>query len=82
MQQTVYRKSQAPLPAPRELTGAVAAAVLSAPVALFDGLLAWQRRNAERAQLLRLTDHQLRDLGLTREQTEEMARKLRWSRPI
>lgn len=82
MQQTVYRKPQAPLPASRELTGAIAAAVLRAPVALFDGLLAWQHRNQERAQLLRLTDHQLRDMGLTREEAEKMARKPRWSRPI
>jgi uncharacterized protein YjiS (DUF1127 family) len=81
MQQTAFRPSHGPLPASREVTSGFAAA-LRAPVALFDGLLALQRRSEERVQLTRLTDHQLQDMGLSRAEAEEMARRIRWDRPI
>jgi uncharacterized protein YjiS (DUF1127 family) len=82
MQQTAFRPSHGPLPASREVTSGFAAALLRAPVALFDGLLALQRRSEERVQLTRLTDHQLQDMGLSRAEAEEMARRIRWDRPI
>jgi uncharacterized protein YjiS (DUF1127 family) len=47
---------------------------------LFNGLLAWQRQSEERAHLRRLTDYQLRDIGLTRSEAEGIARKISWSR--
>ena len=82
MQQTAFRKTQPALTARPELFSGVAGAVLRAPVAFFDSLSALQRQAEERAHLRQLTDHQLQDMGLTRSQAEEMARKPRWSRAI
>lgn len=82
MERTAFHKTAPAVPGASEVTGSLAAAVLKAPAMVFDGLLAWQRQSEERAQLRRLTDHQLRDMGLTREAAEEMARKPLWTRGL
>lgn len=58
----------------------LAATLLRAPSAMLDRLAAWQRQSEERARMLKLTDHQLRDMGLSRAAVEDMARKFFWSR--
>ncbi len=79
MEHSAIRKSAPLLPAASALSGGFAGGLLRA---LFDGLVAWQRREEERRQLRRLTDHQLKDMGLTRAEAEEMARRAVWSRPL
>jgi uncharacterized protein YjiS (DUF1127 family) len=68
------------VPGSSELSRGLGAALLQAPTVLFNGLLAWQRQSEERAHLRRLTDYQLRDIGLTRSEAEGIARKISWSR--
>lgn len=82
MQRTAYRKPSSVVPGGPELFGTLVGALLRAPAALLDSLVAWQYRSDERAHLRRLTDHQLRDIGLTREEVESMAQKTVWSRCI
>ena len=60
--------------------GGIAAGLRNAPVALLEMLAAWQRRSEERANLTKLTEYQLKDLGLSRGDVEEMARKAVWTR--
>lgn len=79
MQHSAIRKPVPLLPAASALSGGSAGGLLRA---LFEGLVAWQRRAEERRQLRRLTDHQLKDMGLTRAAAEEMARRAVWSRPV
>ena len=50
------------------------------PLALIQRLASWQRQSEERAQLLKLSDRQLRDIGLRRGDAVEMARKAVWQR--
>lgn len=57
-----------------------AAGVRQAPFALLARLAAWQHQAEERAHLLRLSDHELQDLGLSRGAVEDMARKPFWQR--
>lgn len=56
------------------------AGLLRTPVALLARLAAWQHQAEERAHLLRLSDHELVDLGLSRGAVEDMARKAFWNR--
>lgn len=51
-----------------------------APLAVLERLAAWQRQAEERAQLMKLSDHQLQDMGLSRGAVEDMARKAVWQR--
>ena len=51
-----------------------------APLALIERLGSWQRQAEERAQLRKLSDRDLRDMGLRRGDVEEMARKPVWQR--
>lgn len=51
-----------------------------APFALLRRLAAWQHQAEERAHLLRLSDRELQDLGLSRGAVEDMARKPFWRR--
>ncbi len=55
-------------------------ALLRLPIVLLDLLIDSQQRAEERAAMTELTSHQRRDVGLTAEQLETMARKLRWVR--
>jgi len=56
----------------------VATAMLNMPkrviVWLVRGLLDWQRERMERAQLRGMSEHMLKDLGITRWQADGMAR--------
>ena len=47
-------------------------------IGAFDTLLLWQQRASERADLARLTDFQLKDVGLTRSDVEREASKPFW----
>ena len=47
-------------------------------IALFDHVLDWQERSAQRRQLLRLDDHALKDVGLTRSEARREASKPFW----
>ena len=49
-----------------------------AVVSLFDALLIWQERAAQRSRLQGLEDHLLRDVGLTRDQVVREADKPFW----
>lgn len=82
MERTAYRKPFSGVSGGPEFFGLLAGALRRAPVVLFDALLARQHQAEERMRLRRLSDHQLRDMGLTREDVEEMARKPVWSRSI
>jgi len=82
MQNTAFHKTAPALPGALDVSRDFAAALLRAPAAVFGRIVARQRRAEERAQLRKLTDHQLHDMGLTRAQVEAMARKARWSRPV
>ena len=62
------------------LSGHFSGNLLRAPVALLESLITWQDHAEERAALRRLTDHQLKDMGLTRAEVEAMARRSDWSR--
>jgi uncharacterized protein YjiS (DUF1127 family) len=53
---------------------------LALPRAIFERLGSWQRQAEERAHLTRLSDHQLQDMGLSRGDVEDMARKPLWQR--
>ena len=55
-------------------------AFLRAPMAFLARLATWQHQAEERAHLLRLTEHELHDLGLSRRDVEAMARKAFWNR--
>lgn len=55
-------------------------APLALPLAILERLGSWQRQAEERAQLLKLSDRQLRDMGLRRGDVVEMARKAVWQR--
>jgi uncharacterized protein YjiS (DUF1127 family) len=57
-----------------------AIALRRAPLALIERLGSWQRQAEERAHLTRLSDHQLHDMGLSRGDVEDMARKAVWQR--
>ena len=50
----------------------------SLPVRIFDRLLIWQDRAAERAHLASLDDHILKDIGISRAQADFEARKPFW----
>ena len=80
MRSSAYRKTGPLLPAAAEFSGGIAGALLRAPVTLFDGLISWQSQAEERARLRRLSDHQLQDMGLTRGEALDMARKAIWTR--
>ena len=80
MQHAAFRKNPPLESSHSVLSGGFAVALLQAPAALFDRLSAWQHQAEERAHLLSLTDHQLRDMGLTRDAVEDMARKPFWTR--
>jgi len=82
MQNTAFHKTAPALPGAMDLSRGFAAALLRAPAAVFGRIVEGQRLAEERAHLGKLTDHQLRDMGLTRPQAEAMARKARWSRPV
>ena len=82
MQQTAFRKFSPTVSGHDAFAGGIVGSLLRAPRALVDGLLALQRQSEERIQLRRLTDHQLRDMGLTRGEAEEMARRVPWTRPV
>ncbi|MFQ6018798.1 MAG: DUF1127 domain-containing protein [Kiloniellaceae bacterium] len=47
-------------------TGGFVRMLLGLPVAVFETLLVWQERAAERAHLAALNDHMLKDMGLSR----------------
>lgn len=79
MLHSAIRKPASVLPTTSVLSGGSAGGLLHA---LFARLVAWQRRAEERRQLRRLSDHQLKDMGLTRAEAEEMARRPVWSRPV
>jgi len=51
-----------------------------APLALIARLGSWQRQAEERTHLMKLSDHQLQDMGLSRAAVEDMARKPLWQR--
>jgi uncharacterized protein YjiS (DUF1127 family) len=80
MPNTACPKVSRPVSAAPFAARGLTAALLRAPSAMLDRLAAWQRRSDERAQMLKLTDRQLRDMGLNRAAVEEMARKASWSR--
>ena len=82
MQRSDSHRTAPAFPGAAELTGGFAGALFRAPVVFFDGLVSWQRQAEERAQLRKLTDSQLRDIGLSRREAEGMARKAGWSRRI
>ena len=77
MQQAVSRKIPALAPTP---AAGFAVTLRRAPLALIHRLGAWQRQAEERARLTKLSDHQLKDMGLSRGAVEEMARKTVWQR--
>ena len=52
--------------------------LVGAVVSLFDVLLIWQERAAQRSHLKGLDDHLLRDMGLTRDQVDCEAHKPFW----
>ena len=79
MQQTALHRETSVSPA---LSSLFSGSLLRAPRVLFDSLLALQSRAEERRQLRRLTDHQLRDMGLTRSEAEDMANRAVWSRRV
>ena len=80
MEHAAYRKTPAPVPGAAAFAGGIAGGLLRAPAALFGQLGAWQRQAEERAHLTRLSDHQLQDMGLSRGDVEDMARKPLWQR--
>lgn len=45
---------------------------------LYETLEVWYQRGRQRQQLARLTDWQLRDIGITRAQAEQEARRPFW----
>jgi uncharacterized protein YjiS (DUF1127 family) len=47
---------------------------------LFDVLLLWQQRCRERRQLAGLSDHVLKDIGVSRADTDVEVRKAFWRR--
>lgn len=73
MQHLVLHKPRA-LPLPRP------ASLLRAARAVLTRLAAWQRQAEERHHLLQLSDHQLQDMGLSRGEVEDMARRSFWIR--
>ncbi|MGD1876851.1 MAG: DUF1127 domain-containing protein [Kiloniellaceae bacterium] len=74
------RKNSSFLPRTHGVFGGGAATLLRAPGVLLDRLATWQRQSEERAHLLRLADHELQDMGLSRGAAEDMARKAIWNR--
>jgi uncharacterized protein YjiS (DUF1127 family) len=82
MQRSAFHKTQPVLPGASELTGGIAGALLRAPVVLFDAMVSWQHQSEERVRLRKMGDHQLRDIGLSRAEAEDMAKKAVWSRRI
>jgi len=78
MQRTAFHKTSPALPGASDLGGVL----LRAPMLLIEGLASWQHQAEERAQLRRLSEAQLHDLGLSRKEAEGMARKASWSRRI
>lgn len=74
MQQAAIRKTS-----PQTASGG-AGALLGAPRGLMNLLAAWQHQAEERAHLLRLSDRELHDLGISRGEAEDMARKAVWNR--
>ncbi|GAB4357963.1 MAG: hypothetical protein Kow00114_09840 [Kiloniellaceae bacterium] len=77
MQQAAHRH---PLPLSAGTAATPAGALLRAPFALLARLAVWQHQAEERAHLLRLSDHELHDLGISRGAAEDMARKPFWQR--
>lgn len=65
---------------PRAIGLPGAAGLLRAPRVALARLAAWQRQAEERHNLLQLNDHQLQDIGLSRGEVEDMARRPFWSR--
>lgn len=80
MQQTAFRKAPPAVSGPAEIAGGLAGSLSKMLIALGDRLIAWQSHSEQRAHLRQLSDHQLRDVGLTRAEVEEIARKTLWSR--
>jgi uncharacterized protein YjiS (DUF1127 family) len=80
MQHAAFRKTPMVAPSASELSGGFAAALLRAPAVLFDKLATWQHQADERAHLAQLSDYQLQDIGLSRGDLEDMARKSFWTR--
>lgn len=79
MQQAATRKTS-PLAAVPGAPHGGAGALLRAPVTLLTRLATWQRQAEERSHMLRLSACELQDLGLSRADVEEMARKPFWHR--
>jgi uncharacterized protein YjiS (DUF1127 family) len=77
MQQAATRKTSPLAAVPAATHGG---ALLRAPFTLLTRLAAWQRQAEERSHMLRLSAHELHDLGLSRADVEEMARKPFWHR--
>ncbi len=57
---------------------ALGAALLTLPERIADALYEWQRRASERHHLRQLSDHMLKDIGLSRFDVERMAGKPFW----
>ena len=77
MSDAVTQKSISLLTGPRFTPKGFLHSLLRLPIAL---LITWQQQAEERATMIRLSDHQRRDIGLTAGQLAAMARKTRWSR--
>ncbi len=56
-----------------EVSGGFVRTLIRLPVTLFDTLLLWQHRAAERVHLARLDERLLRDMGLSRADAEREA---------
>ncbi|NIA69575.1 DUF1127 domain-containing protein [Pelagibius litoralis] len=54
--------------------------LLRLPLMLLDLMIDWQQRSEDRATMTRLSDDQMHDIGLTREELMTMAGKSHWSR--
>ncbi len=57
---------------------ALGAALLTLPERIADALYEWQRRASERHHLRQLSDHMLKDIGLSRFDVEREAGKPFW----
>ena len=59
-------------------TGNVAKSLASLPVVIFRGLVEWQRRALDRANLKTMDGHLLKDIGLVREDVAREVSKPFW----
>ena len=65
---------------PKVTHGGLLKALLRLPIVLLDLMIDWQLRAEERASMTEMSEHQLRDVGLTAEDIRQMAAKPHWSR--